>query len=46
MSATVEVVEVDGDKLMQSVFVVQAAGFTRFRRVAGTPFNFVFEARQ
>ena len=25
--------------------VVEAAGFTRFRRVAETPFNLVFEAR-
>jgi hypothetical protein len=25
--------------------VVQTGGFTRFRRVAGTPFNLVFEAR-
>ena len=25
--------------------VVKAAGFTRFRRVAETPFNAVFEAR-
>lgn len=25
--------------------VVTAAGFTRFRRVAGTPFNLVYEAR-
>jgi len=26
--------------------VVQAGGFTRFRRVAETPFNLVFEARR
>ncbi len=26
--------------------VVQAAGFTRFRRAAETPFNLVFEARK
>jgi SAM-dependent methyltransferase len=26
--------------------VVESGGFTRFRRVAETPFNFVFEARQ
>jgi hypothetical protein len=25
--------------------VVEAAGFTRFRRTAETPFNLVFEAR-
>jgi hypothetical protein len=25
--------------------VVEEAGFTRFRRVAETPFNFVYEAR-
>ena len=33
-----------GEKRLREV--VTAGGFTRFRRAAETPFNFVFEARQ
>ena len=34
-----------GEALRDAGVVVTAAGFTRFRRVAETPFNTVFEAR-